>query len=86
MQTEIILQNILLEIKNIKSNMVTKDEAKNFATKDDFEEIKKELKQHTKDIKKMKKDISEIKFVINGLAEDIGMLDNRTRSLVVYGK
>ena len=119
MKKEITLNDILLVITDIKSNMVTKEDAKHFVTKEDIGEIKEELKQHTEDIrgikeelkqhtedireikeelkehkeilnqhtkdfKKIKKNVSEIKFVINGLADDIGMLDARTRSLVVY--
>ena len=106
MQREISLKDILLEIKNINSNMITKEDAKEFATKEDVKEIREEiyeikseineikkevqehtkiLEKHTKEIRKIKKDVAEINFVLNGLAADIGMLDKRTRCLVVYG-
>ena len=42
MQREISLKDILLEIKNINSNMITKEDAKEFATKEDVKEIREE--------------------------------------------
>ena len=91
MQKEITLNDIFIEIQNIKNTMVTKEEMNEVKEilkehSEILEEHSEMLQQHTKDIKKIKKDIIEIKFVINGLAEDIGMLDMRTRSLVVYKK
>ena len=102
MEKEITLKDILLKLNKIESNMLTKEEAKNFATKEDLKNFTtkedtsriekqitlmiKELKIHTRHLVRIKHEISELKFVMNGLADDIGMLDERTRSLVVYKK
>lgn len=103
-QNIVVLNTILDEIKNIKTemndiktNMLTKEDTKNFLTKEDAKifatkedlkafATKEDLKKcATKDdVKMIMKEIREIKYVINGLAEDIAMLDLRTRSLVVY--
>ena len=153
-EQEVTLKDILMEIKFVRDNMVTKEEAKNFVVKEDLIPIMEKLEEHSrqigrlekrmdslenrmdslekrmdnlenrmdnlekrvdsleirmddlensvnclekrvyslennvvkleKEVQKTNKVVAEIKFGVNGLAEDIAMLDERTRMLVIY--
>lgn len=75
--SEELLNRLMTEIKEIKENMVTKEDAKNFVTKDDLKNFatKDDLKKFaTKD------DVAEIPFIkaaVNDLSAKVDQLSGR---------